>query len=319
MIRTATAVILMSFASPALAEDFLLELPIDCDLESESCFIQQYMDRDPGPSSSDYQCSGLSYDGHRGTDFGLPTKADIARNIPVIASAAGRVVGFRDGMPDTGTAEDVEGRECGNGVVLEHQNGWQTQYCHLKQGSVKVTRGQNVDVGELLGYVGQSGKAAFPHVHLSVRKDGTPIDPFDPDGTVSCNTPGDSTLWAETPIYQPGGLLDGGFADKIPEYADVKAGTADAVPLDPTSPAIVLYTLSFGTQAGDIIRMRIDGPNGTLVESDQVMERDQAQSFRAVGQRRRGNPWPGGTYNGSLSLIRDGEVISTMSRQITLD
>lgn len=318
MIKHATAALLLSFASPALAEDILLELPIDCDLSTETCFIQQYMDRDPGSNASDYRCSGLSYDGHRGTDFGLPTTMDIAQNIPVIASAAGRVVGFRDGMPDTGTAEDVEGRECGNGVVLEHKNGWQTQYCHMKEGSVAVSRGQTVAVGEMLGFVGQSGKAAFPHVHLSVRKDGTPVDPFDPDGTVTCATPGDSTLWADTPVYQPGGLLDAGFADKIPDYADVKAGTADAIPLDPTSPAIVLYTLSFGTQAGDIIRMRIDGPNGLLVENDQVMERPQAQAFRAVGQRRRANPWPAGTYEGSLSLIREGDVISTMSRQIDI-
>lgn len=318
MIKRAAAALVLSFASPALAKDIVLELPIDCDLETEACFIQQYVDRDPGPNASDYQCSGLSYDGHRGTDFGLPTRADIADNVPVIASATGRVVGFRDGMPDTGTDGDVEDRECGNGVVLEHENGWQTQYCHMKEGSVKVTRGQTVEVGEVMGYVGQSGKAAFPHVHLSVRKDGTPVDPFDPDGTVTCSAPGDSTLWAETPFYQPGGLLDAGFTDKIPEYADVKAGTADAIPLDPNSPAIVLYTLTFGTQAGDIVRMRIEGPNGTLVENDQVMERKQAQAFRAVGQRRRADLWPTGTYNGSLTLIRDDEVISTMSRQITL-
>ncbi|WP_370400601.1 M23 family metallopeptidase [Sulfitobacter sp. JB4-11] len=319
MIRRATAALILSFASPALAEDFVLELPIDCDLGTESCFIQQYMDRDPGPDAIDYQCAGLSYDGHKGTDFGLPTYADIARNVPVIASATGRVLGVRDGIPDTGVAADVDGRECGNGVVLEHEDGWQTQYCHLKRGSVKVTRGQIVEVGEVMGYVGQSGKAGFPHVHLSVRKDGTPVDPFDPKGEASCGTPADGTLWAETPIYQPGGLLDAGFTDKIPDFADVKAGTADAVPLEPASPAIVLFGLIFGTQANDVLRMRIEGPNGMLIEDDQVMERDQAQAFRAFGRRKRANDWPAGAYDGSISLIRDGKTISTLFRQINIE
>ena len=318
MIHRAAVALIISFASPALAEDFLLELPNDCDLDSEDCYIQQYVDIDPGPGSSDFMCAGLSYDGHRGTDFALPTYAEIANNVPVIASAPGRVVGFRDGMPDIGQAADVEGRECGNGVVLDHEGGWQTQYCHLKEGSVKVARGQTVALGEVLGYVGQSGKADFPHVHLSVRKDGTPVDPFDPDGTVSCATPGDSTLWVDTPVYQPGGLLDAGFTDKIPEYSAVKAGTADAVALEPTSPAFVLFGLVFGPRDGDTLRMRIEGPDGFLLENDQTFDRNQAQAFRAVGQRRRSALWASGTYVGTLNMIRDGDIISTMSRQITL-
>ena len=317
MHRTGFA-LLLSCASPALAQDFKLHLPIDCDLNSEQCYIQQYVDTDPGPGVSDFMCAGLSYDGHRGTDFALPTYADIASNVPVIASAPGRVVGLRDGMPDIGQAAGVEGRECGNGVVLEHPNGWQTQYCHLKEGSVTVSRGQTVALGEVLGYVGQSGKADFPHVHLSVRKDGTPVDPFDPDGTVTCASPGDSTLWVETPTYQPGGLLDAGFTDKIPDYGDVKAGTADAIPLEPTSPAFVLFGLVFGPQDGDILRMRIEGPNGFALENDQTFDRNQAQAFRAIGQRRRSAPWASGTYVGTLDMIRDDTVISSMTREITL-
>ena len=104
-------------------------------------------------------------------------------------------------------AELLKGRECGNGVVLRHKGGWETQYCHLKQGSVLVKSGQEVWAGQELGFVGQSGKAAFPHVHLSVRKDGKVVDPFDPDGVLTCDLTEQDTLWADTPDYRAGGLI----------------------------------------------------------------------------------------------------------------
>ena len=63
-------------------------------------------------------------------------------------------------------------RNCGNGVVIRHADGWETQYCHLRRGSVQVAEGDRVEAGEPLGLVGMSGEANFPHVHLSVRRDG---------------------------------------------------------------------------------------------------------------------------------------------------
>lgn len=57
----------------------------------------------------------------------------------VVAAAPGRVRGVRDGVSDasvrdTGT-EAVKDRECGNGVLIEHGDGWETQYCHLQRAS----------------------------------------------------------------------------------------------------------------------------------------------------------------------------------------
>ena len=162
----------LPFASTTLAEGLLLQPPLDCDL-SQTCYIQQYMDRDPGPGSTDYTCAGLSYEGHKGTDFALSTRKEMAAGVDVLAAARGVVLGTRDGMDDDGYTPDrraeLEGRECGNGVVVQHDAGWQTQYCHLKQGSVAVTKNQIVETGTILGQIGQSGNAAFPHVHLSVR------------------------------------------------------------------------------------------------------------------------------------------------------
>ncbi len=323
MIRRGLLALALPFASPALAEELVLTSPVDCRL-GETCFIQQYMDRDPGEGFSDFQCSTLSYDGHKGTDFALPTLADMHEGVDVLAAADGTVRGFRDGMPDTGWTDEtratVEGKECGNGVVLVHPGGWETQYCHLKQGTITIENGQTVRRGEVLGQIGQSGRSEFPHLHLSVRQGGTPVDPFDPDGTVSCDAPGDSTLWAATPAYQPGGLIEVGMTDTVPEYVDVKAGVAAKASLPRTAPAIVLFGMSFGTQAGDIVKLDIVGPDGPFLTQEHEMERRRARAFRAVGKKlSRRDAWPAGDYEGTVTLLRDGVAISEMRTVITVE
>ena len=66
--------------------------------------------------------------------------------------------------------------------------------------------GDNVQVGDVLRKIGLSGRTQFPHVHVSVRHNGTRIDPFAPSGRLTCNASAD-TLW-ETPLeYNAGGLL----------------------------------------------------------------------------------------------------------------
>ena len=98
--------------------------------------------------------------------------------------------------------------------------------------------------------MGQSGKAAFPHLHFSVRKDGKVIDPFDPDGVTTCATPGDSNLWQDRPEYRPGGLINAGFAQAIPKFDDIKAGTVDLQTLPADAPALVIWGLSVWQPAG---------------------------------------------------------------------
>jgi hypothetical protein len=309
----AAFVLALPFASPALAEDFLLSPPIDCDLTSD-CYIQQYVDTDPSPAASDFTCSTLTYNGHKGTDFALTNRAEIQNNIRVLASAAGQVKGVRDGMDDTGyseeTADSIEGRECGNGILIDHGDGWETQYCHLKNGSIIVKSGQQVWEGQELGFVGQSGKAAFPHVHLSVRKDGKVVDPFDPDGKTVCATAGNSSLWKDRPDYRAGGLIGAGFSESVPAFNDIKAGTTNAETLLPDAPAMVIWGYLFGSQPEDIIALSIYGPDGLVIEDDVTLTKAQAQSFRAIGKKRRGKNWMSGEYKGTVTMIRGPQIIS---------
>ncbi|OZB17008.1 MAG: peptidase M24 [Rhodobacterales bacterium 34-62-10] len=312
--RAALLLTWMTFALPASAEVFSLVPPIDCTL-GQDCFIQQYMDHDPGADASDFTCNGLSYDTHSGTDFALPTLAAMQAGVAVIAAAPGRVTALRDGMPDTGltpeTAAQIEGRDCGNGVVIQHQDGWQTQYCHLKQGSVAVREGQQVAAGDRLGLVGLSGNTEFPHVHLSLRRDGQAVDPFDPDGQITCGAPDPVTLWTAPLVYEPGALLAAGFATAIPDYAAIKAGTAAVEMISRDAAALVFWGYAFGGRQGDALQITITGPGGTITDHREVLEKNQAQFFRAAGRRMPQGGWPTGAYRGTVTLMRADQAIST--------
>ena len=316
----ALAFLLACAAAPVAAQDLQLAIPIDCDLD-ETCYIQNYVDHDPSDAASDFQCGNLTYDTHKGTDFGLLSLAAMEDGVNVLASAAGTVRGVRNDMRDVlftpDLAGEINGRDCGNGVVISHENGWETQYCHMKEGSVTVLSGDYVEVGRVLGEVGLSGRTQFPHVHISVRRDGAVVDPFVPNRQTACDEPALRTLWAD-PIDTPaGGLLNVGFADTVPEYAAVKAGTASAQTLTRDAP-IVLWAFAFGSRIGDTITISFEGPDGPLFQTDDVLDRQQALFMRAGGLNPPDEGWQSGNYSGVVVHTRDGIELDRQSTSITL-
>jgi len=90
---------------------------------------------------------------------------DIANNIglPIKATASG-VVSFAN----------VNGGY-GNVVMIDHLNNIQTRYAHLKNFIVKF--GQKVKKGQVIGYLGNSGRSSGPHLHYEIRKNGIPVNP----------------------------------------------------------------------------------------------------------------------------------------------
>jgi murein DD-endopeptidase MepM/ murein hydrolase activator NlpD len=95
---------------------------------------------------------------HPGLDFSAPT------GTPIYATSDGVVqtAGFNtDGY--------------GNKVVINHGYGFQTLYAHMVRVKAKV--GQSVKRGEVIGYVGSTGKSTGPHLHYEVIKRGAKVDP----------------------------------------------------------------------------------------------------------------------------------------------
>lgn len=310
MIRTALLCAL-ALAQPAGA--FELGFPLDCTL-GETCYIQQYVDHDPGPAAQDFTCGGLSYEGHDGTDLALPTRAAMAAGVDVLAVAPGTVKGIRDGIADFAPA--IPGKECGNGVLVDHGGGWETQYCHLKQGSVRVKVGDQVAPGTPLGQVGQSGEAAFPHLHLALRHNGQELDPFAPEAT-TCGPPADD-LWHVTPAYQPGGLLEIGLTDAVPDYEVIKAGLPSP-DLPQTAPALVVWAYVFGTRAGDAMIFQITGPGGEVLTERVAFEKPQALAFRAVGRKLKTAGWPPGLYTAQARMMRRDTVLGEKTLTLTVN
>ena len=145
-----------------------LGLPVGCTIGRE-CLVQKLFDHDPTPSRLDYRCGVLTTDGHDGIDFRLRTMADLAARISVVAAADGTVLRVRDGEPDVSVKvrKELNGRDAGNGVVIDHGGGWETQYSHLRMGSVRVKPGEKIRAGDQIGLIGMSGNAEFPHLHFA--------------------------------------------------------------------------------------------------------------------------------------------------------
>jgi hypothetical protein len=303
----------VSWCGAALAGGPLsLALPIACEIGS-SCIVQTYVDHDPGAGARDYRCGHLAYDGHKGTDIRVIDLAAFARGVPVLAAAAGRVRAVRDGMPDASVRDAgsaaVARREAGNSVVIEHGEGWETQYAHLRKGSVAVRAGARVAAGQALGMAGLSGNTEFPHLHFEVRYRGKTVDPFvGLQAGASCE-PGREPLWAAQAAgalaYVPTGVLGAGLSASPPRPVGGSVDPAKVAPLAETSAAAVFWAQVYGVQRDDVEELRLVAPDGRLLaERRTTAARNRAQSFSYVGLRRRAAAWPAGTYRGEYILYR---------------
>lgn len=96
---------------------------------------------------------------HSGLDFAVP------RRTPILAPCGGLVVMARDTFIRQGTF-----------VILDHGGNLKTLYYHMEKRAVE--EGEEVNTGDTLGFVGSSGLATGPHLHMSVYVKGIPVDPW---------------------------------------------------------------------------------------------------------------------------------------------
>jgi|APTNR8051073442_1049403.scaffolds.fasta_scaffold00339_23 murein DD-endopeptidase MepM/ murein hydrolase activator NlpD len=97
---------------------------------------------------------------HAGVDFGAPI------GTPIYAAGDGVVgrVGIMGGY--------------GNVVDIEHGSGWSTRYGHISRFAAGLSAGDRVRQGQVIAYVGNTGRSTGPHLHFEVRKDGNPLNPM---------------------------------------------------------------------------------------------------------------------------------------------
>lgn len=304
-----------------------LAFPVACDI-GKSCEVQNFVDRDSGPGAKDYRCGSQTYQDHGGIDIRLHDMEAQAAGVNVLAAASGRVARLRDGVADISVkapgAPPLAGQDCGNGVVIDHGDGWETQYCHLARGSVMVKQGDQVGAGQPIARIGLSGNTEYPHLHLTVRKAGLMVDPFAPDmatGACAVGGAGDG-LWtpqaAKVMVYKPGALLNAGFAAAPLTMETIEAGHINAPMLH--APMLVAYVRAINLQGGDIQKLVIKTPDGAvLTEATQpALERAKAQYMFFTGKRTPAGGWKPGTYVATYSVQRDGTVVITQAFTVTL-
>jgi len=295
---------------------------VDCS-KAELCFPQNYFDHDSSTAYADYSCGALSYDAHTGTDIRI-SYTDMQLGVPVLAVADGVVRAVRDGESEGEISlrdkESVKGREAGNAVVLVHADGFETQYSHLKRGSVAVRPGQMVKAGQRLGLVGLSGVTEFPHLEISVRQQSEPMDPFTGLAFDGCDGRREP-LWSPEALassilkYQTSGLLEAGFFTAPPASTIAISRRQDWIEGRADDPSVLVFSvLVFGPRKGDVWNLRLTGPDGQiLAESSTTQTRNQAQAMRYAGKKKV-TGWQPGFYRGEFRLTRpgEGEVVSVV-------
>jgi murein DD-endopeptidase MepM/ murein hydrolase activator NlpD len=325
LLALAAALFALPGASPAAAQSapsFIF--PVRCEWE-KNCWPVNYVDHDPGPGIRDYACGVATYNApgkvmaHKGTDIAIRDLAAMKRGVPVLAAAAGRVVGVRDGVRDVDVSiagyKSVKGRECGNGVVIAHNKLWRSQYCHMRQGSVTVRKGQMVAAGQVLGMVGMSGLTQFPHLHFQVFRGRQYIDPFTgPEQKTPCEA-GSGSLWKKKVLammpYRPTAIYTAGFAGEKANPVKARAGDYNGKALSRLAPAIVLWADIFNARKGDKLTFKITAPGGREILDNAIrLGRNSARKFRFAGLRRKSGIWQAGIYKGEARLDRQGDQFS---------
>jgi murein DD-endopeptidase MepM/ murein hydrolase activator NlpD len=152
--------------------------------------IVNYVDVDPRSGGfQDYNGGPYTYDGHTGHDITLANFGSMDDGVPDYAAAAGTVIAVQDGNYDRNMACTSAPA---NYVIVDHGNGWNTIYYHLRTNSIVVHVGDHVVAGQVLGLAGSAGCSTLAHLHFEVQHNGDIVEPeYDP-----------TTFWISPLPYQ---------------------------------------------------------------------------------------------------------------------
>jgi murein DD-endopeptidase MepM/ murein hydrolase activator NlpD len=133
--------------------DILSEIPSIWPVRGGIGHFTQFFGRTPDPFT------GMSHL-HTGIDISTYRQGD-----PIVATADGEVAV---------TAYEPNG--FGNYIVIRHQHGFYTRYAHML--SFRVEAGRQVKQGDVIGYIGNTGRSTGPHLHYEVHIGSDVVDPF---------------------------------------------------------------------------------------------------------------------------------------------
>lgn len=100
-------------------------------------------------------------------------ESNFHNGIDIAVDAGTDIKAIEDGIIQKSTYNQYSG----NFVVIEHQDGYTSSYAHLRE--CRVSEGQSVKKGDIIGISGSTGIATGPHLHMEIRKESEPINPLE--------------------------------------------------------------------------------------------------------------------------------------------
>ena len=305
-----------------------LTLPLKCNL-AENCWVTGYVDLDPAKGSvQDAGCGHRSKDGQQDTHFGLPDESYLSEGdwgVKVLAVADGTVTALRDGVRDRlvdGPRDEywIKDKPCGNGLVIDHGQGFKSYYCHLRKASFKVQQGDVVQQGQHLGFVGESGQTSAIHLAYKLTYNGEVVDPFTgvearrAQVDVTCKTPLAQSLWQpawhQALAYQPAYITAVGLAHTPPKAKDIRHGYFDQMHSAPNDmPRLIVWAYLHGLRDGDEVQFLItDQANRPWLSSTHAIESDRDELLQYVGKTLMPDSrWLTGTYFVKVTVDRSDQ------------
>jgi murein DD-endopeptidase MepM/ murein hydrolase activator NlpD len=130
----------------------LTEIPNIWPIKSGIGHISMYFGQNENPFTGQYYI-------HKGIDLSTYRQGD-----PIVSTADGQVVTMEYSA------------DFGNYIIIKHKHGFYTRYAHML--SFRATKGQRVQQGDVIGYIGNTGLSTGPHLHYEVHIGSDVVDPY---------------------------------------------------------------------------------------------------------------------------------------------
>jgi hypothetical protein len=281
---------------PAKAIEF--SFPVVCQIMG-NCWITNHVDLDDRVGRvSDYMCGVKATDNNQSTHISLASRAAVAQDIPVVAAADGQV-----------REAGMIGGFCGTRVLITHDDGWETSYCHLNPSTFQVRVGQTVQRGQILGTIGMSGQTPWPRLSFATIRNGMIFDPFSGRTAIEGCSATTQSLWQGglNPPYEPAAVTSAGFTVGYVSNDDILNGTAKiASAIRADTIQLSLWSLMMNLRKNDQISMVIEHENGNILkEFEQIVEKDSIYYPLNLSVIRQNILWDAGHYTGTIKITRN--------------
>jgi hypothetical protein len=231
----------------------------------QDLYVANFVDLDPGPGVRDWSCGTRTYDGHTGIDVTIRGFPEQEIGVPVFAAADGVVREVQRVASDYSYGTNTQPFD--NHVVIDHGGGREIVYGHLERASISVAVGEWVSAGAQIGETASSGNSSGPHLHLTVRDGGNPLEPW----AGACRA--GASLWTGQPA-----IGDAPYVRDVALGGSPFSGRAD-LPFDDSkhTGTFVLGRRSVSVRVEVLNGERANSERFTVIRPDGSLARDDAR------------------------------------------